>query len=354
MVLIMAVCCFAVSAFGAAGAASDEYGAKYLVGDDPELVDVDIINFKGKLRDLGFYSVGINENALQTKELDDLTMAAVKLVCDYNPDLTYYDDGVSYALFWRVMGEDGKELLTPLDQVHKLLLPGDEGDAVRRVQNRLNMLGYDKAGYAFTAGVYDGELQKAVDDFVRCNKLVYEGEEGITVELQELLFSDDAAPYEPAARGFGERVMGYLKSSGHIFGVTLPNVVIILIGFVLVCAIVLLIVRLAAPGGKSGRSRGGKVKFTIEYNGESSEFTADLKDTLHIGRVWKEFPLDASDDSVSRRHCELRFDGGKLVLQDTSSYGTKVNGTLYHNSQCALNEGDVIGIGRHRITVDKI
>ncbi len=68
-------------------------------------------------------------------------MAAVKLVCKYNPDLIYYMDGVSNLLYWRVMGQGDQELKTPLDEQYRVLKPGTEDDAVLKVQNRLNQGG---------------------------------------------------------------------------------------------------------------------------------------------------------------------------------------------------------------------
>lgn len=343
-----------VAAYGSEPDSSDpmflqEQDAKFLVGDDPAVVSVDIYNFKGKLRDYGFYSVGVSDDTLRSKELDDLTMAAVKLVCDYNPDLTYYPNGVSYQLYWRVMGDDGGTLRTPQDQVYELIVPGTAGDAVTRIQNQLNQLGYDAAGFTFTPGVYDDELQKAIDAFVNCNKFVYERSEGIPVALQELLFSGNAVRYtEEGAKpaSFSEKIFSWLKAKGSVFGIRLPNAALVAIGFVLVGGIVVLVVFLVMPSG------GKHVQFTVQYAGKTSSFTADLKKPLHIGRSAGDgFPLNASDESVSRNHCVISLENGEVIVQDDSSFGTVVNGETVHHAQKVLHSGDMMEIGKHHITI---
>jgi len=365
--LLLTVVLLMSCAGGAFAAMTEEYGAKYLKSDDLSVVDVDIIDFKVRLYELGFYSAGVGSDTLQTKELDDLTMAAVKLVCTYNPDLVFYPDGVTNLLYWRVMGinTDGKGLVTPSDEVYSVLVPGETSENVTKVQNRLNALGYDGAGYTFTPGVYDDELQGAVDAFVRCNKFVYTREEGITIELQELLFSDDAIAYAPDAdplanAPLSQKVFTFLKAKSSIFGIALPNYVQLIIGFVLLCVIVLLIMHLAGgkksdgapkPDQTGGKLKAGQIEFRIEYKGNSCTHIADMSKYVRIGRATGDFPLDLSDESISRKHCEICNDGGSLMLRDFSSYGTKVNGTMCHHSQQALHSGDVIEVGNHRITI---
>ncbi len=245
------VCALALIPGGAWAADSEEYGAKFLVGEDPSVVDVDIINFKARLHELGFYSAGVSDAVLQSKELDDLTMAAVMLVCRLNPEFTYYEDGVTNVLYWRVMGETEGPLVTPVEDEYAPLPPGSEGDDVTRVQNRLNELGYNAAAGEFTPGVYDDRLQTAVDAFVTANKLVYEQGDGITTELQKKLFGEDAVPYS-RKQGLGERVFAYIKGVGHIAGVPIPNAAILLIGFVLLCVIIVLIIKLTAKKTPEG------------------------------------------------------------------------------------------------------
>lgn len=251
LICLAVLCSILLAPCSVWAAEEEEYGAKFLVGEDPSVVDVDIINFKSKLNELGFYSAGVSDTVLQSKELDDLTMAAVKLVCRLNPEFTYYEDGVTNALYWRVMGETEGPLVTPLDDEYSPLQLGSEGAGVTRVQNRLNELGYDAAAGEFTPGLYDGELQKAVEAFVACNKLVYEKDDGITAELQDKLFGDDAVPYS-LEQGLGERVFTYMKGTSIIAGISIPNAVILLIGFILLCIIIVLIIKLTAKKTPEG------------------------------------------------------------------------------------------------------
>ena len=361
-VLLMVLC---VLGIGTAYAVEvEEYGAKYMRADDPSMIDVDIVDFKVRLYELGFYSAGVSDSTLQTRELDDLTMAAVKLVCTYNPDLTYYADGVSNVLYWRVMGLVDGGLATPLDEIYRTLEPGCTDDAVTKVQNRLNQLGYDAEGEQFTPGVYDDQLQSAVDAFVRCNKFVYERENGITVELQELLFSDSAQRYfaEETDKGSAaDRIFGYLTAQGNVMGVALPNYALLLIGFAMLCVIALLALKLFTPGPEKAKKeknvqtkklREGEVRFKVEYGSESYVYTSNMKNYVRIGRATGDFPLNMADESVSRKHCEICCENGVMMLRDFSSYGTAVNGEICHHSQHVLHSGDVIEVGRHRIEIE--
>lgn len=54
--------------------------------------------------------------------------------------------------------------------------------------------------------------------------------------------------------------------------------------------------------------------------------------------------VDANVAGVSRRHCSLHSEGGRIVLQDHSRYGTRLNGHAIDGS-AVLQAGDVIGIG---------
>ncbi len=349
---------------------TDEYGAKYIYGDDPSMVDVDIIDFKVKLYQMGFYSAGVSDTILQSRELDNLTMAAVKLVCSYNPELIYYDNGVSNYLYWHVMGIMGAGLKTPLSATYEAFVLGDSDDAITSVQNRLNQLGYDNAGYSFTPGVYDEELQAVIDEFVRCNKFVYEREDGITVEMQELLFSDGAAAYVKE-KSLSDAVFGYLKGSSAIGGVHIPNIAMLGIGFLMLCVIVLLVIGIAVPNNfkamsniQEGRALKGKRRavrrgkkdaemvFKIEYGTSTYVHRVEMNKYVRIGRATGDFPLNIADESISRKHCEICCEGDVVMLRDFSSYGTNINGEVCHHTQRALHSGDVIEVGAHRITIE--
>jgi len=55
--------------------------------------------------------------------------------------------------------------------------------------------------------------------------------------------------------------------------------------------------------------------------------------------------LDSRWQGVSRRHCALRLEGGRLLLHDQSRYGTLLNGHPVEGA-AVLQAGDVIGVGR--------
>ena len=50
-------------------------------------------------------------------------------------------------------------------------------------------------------------------------------------------------------------------------------------------------------------------------------------------------------DRVSRRHATLYIDGQRIILDDHSTNGTKVNGKLFHQSRCEIRQGDDILFG---------
>lgn len=338
----------------------EEYGAKYLVDEPESVVPYDIIDFKVRLYELGFYSAGVNDTTLQYRGLDDLTMSAVNLVCILNTDLVFYNDGVSNELYWRVMGKntDGKELITPLDETYQVWVIGDSSDVITKVQNRLNQLGYDAVGCTFTAGVYDEELQTVIDEFVRCNKFVYEEGSGITVEMQELLYSDSALSYtaeeiQEEELTTSEKIIAYFKAETSILGVHLPNIVLLIVGFLLLCAIAVLVFKLLFQNkGKETVRKAGEVEFKIEYGNESMvHYTNVMKKYVRIGRATGDFPLNPADGSISRKHCEICYENGNYMLRDFSTHGTVINGSKCHHTQQVLHSGDVLEVGKHRITI---
>lgn len=339
---------------------ASEYGIKYLITDSESMIPVDIINFKARLRELGFYVAGVDDATLQSRQLDDLTMAAVREVCRLNPELAYHERGVSNLMYWWVMGEGGfgADLKTPLDDRYRRLHLGEQGSEVTEIQNRLEKLGYGAAGYEFTPGVYDEALQGAMELFAQSNNLSVDAGDEITVELQERLFSEDAVAYVPqaggAALGATERILQYFSAKSTVLGLSLPNGVLWAIGFVLVCVIVILLFKLFSPEEKSAKAdaiKPGEICFTIEYGGESCVYRDTLKHYVRIGRATDQFPLNLADTGISRKHCEIYSKEGKLFLRDFSRNGTKVNGAICRHAEQILHSGDVLGVGNHKITL---
>ena len=216
-----------------------ENGYQFLI-TDPEGVYPEIINFKARLRELGFYTAGVDDGTLQTSVLDPLTMAAVNEVCRLNPQFSYHPSGVSRLMYWNVMNMYGygDDLKTPLSGDYRALEQGAEGEAVTAVQNRLTELGYDSAaGYTFTPGVYDEGLQAAVEAFARVNNMTMDAQTGISAALQKRLFAEDAAPYAPGEGGetlsTAQRILDYFASPSSLMGLSLPNGVLWGVGFIL-------------------------------------------------------------------------------------------------------------------------
>lgn len=332
--LLVLVCCAPSLAAGEED--FGENGAWVLRDDGPEIIPDDIINFKAKLFDMGFYSLGADESQLRSKELDDLTMAAVKLACELN-DMPYYASGVSWEFYWRVMGQYGEPLRTP-DDVYAPLGPEASGEELAAVQERLAELGYDAVAGPFTPGTYDGVLQSAVEAFAQANDL--ESEEGISSLFQERLFSDDAVRYASA---------GFFASVVVLFGLRVPLWVLICVGVaaVVAAAVVVAVVLRRNDGGGNGEN----IQFMVEYGGRDHVYSLPRGRKIYIGRAYQQLPLDADDQAVSREHGTISEEKGSLIFRDNSRYGTKVNGELCHRGEHILRPGDVLEVGKHQITV---
>lgn len=313
----------------------------YVMRDDPpEIIPDDIVNFKAKLLEMGFYSLGADEATLRAKELDDLTMAAVKLMCQLN-DMTFFPDGVSNEQHWRVMGEYGAPLKTPMD-IYDHLTPGAQGVAVTTVQERLTELGYDDPEDPFTEGVYDAALQRAVDAFAAANNLDSGG--AISVQLQEQLFGEDAV----ARAGDASGLMGTFS----LFGLHLPYwSLLVLAGLIVVVVAVVIILRKRSSADSGSTQTPEKIQFMVEFEGNTHAYSQDKGKHIRIGRASEDVPLDPTDQAVSRDHGEITLEKGNLVYRDTSRFGTKINGVECHDAQRVLHPGDVLELGKHRITV---
>lgn len=91
-------------------------------------------------------------------------------------------------------------------------------------------------------------------------------------------------------------------------------------------------------------------RLLIEEAGEDLVFEV-LNPVVVVGRdATADLTLD--DPQVSKRHCEFRLTGGRLILRDLgSTNGTFVNGMQVSNAE--LKAGDVVGIGDHVLHVDR-
>src|SRR5690348_15475768 len=71
-------------------------------------------------------------------------------------------------------------------------------------------------------------------------------------------------------------------------------------------------------------------------------FPLNLGETLQVGRS-QATATKLTDPTISRVHCEIEWQGEKLVLINISTAGTTVNGKPV--SQHELRPGDVIRLG---------
>ncbi|MFN3422790.1 MAG: FHA domain-containing protein, partial [Armatimonadota bacterium] len=67
-----------------------------------------------------------------------------------------------------------------------------------------------------------------------------------------------------------------------------------------------------------------------------------VKTTTTIGRL-EDRDIQLTDITVSRKHCVLEFRGGKFILRNESTQGTRVNGELVQERE--LQDGDEIEMG---------
>src|SRR5699024_5940855 len=137
-------------------------------------------------------------------------------------------------------------------------------------------------------------------------------------------------------------------ATGSFMGIALPNGALWGLGFILVCVIVILLIKLfgndARSGGKEGKAAEGDLVFLVEYGSEKFVYKDTLRHYVRIGRATDKFPLDLSDKGISRKHCEIYSKDGQLMLRDFSSNGTLVNGKLCHHAEQALHTGDVLKV----------
>ncbi len=71
-----------------------------------------------------------------------------------------------------------------------------------------------------------------------------------------------------------------------------------------------------------------------------------------LGRS-RECDVTVDDANVSRKHAEVRPSGGKWIVRDLgSTNGIKVNGRRVEGAQ-SLKPGDVIEMGRSRLTFEE-
>ena len=233
-------------------------------------------------------------------------------------------------------------------------IPWMEGsEDLKPLLNRLYRLGYLED---VLHEVYDEDVREALRLFCENNGLpsYYDEDENrpITVELQRMLIEGDVKELNPMPEPEPERPVPYFLRIVNVLGIEMRMWVLWTIGLVVLVAGVLAVIYLFVPSDKKGeKKKSNVVRFSITYQGKTQQTEAEITKTLKIGRGIGNFPLNLEDAKISRRHCELYYLNGALMLRDYSSNGTTVNGKPVHNAECLLSSGDVIAIGNHTITI---
>lgn len=327
----------------------------FTVGSDPQ--SFELIDFKMQLYEYGFYGNSIQSNTLQDETLDVMTLSAVKTVCSMNEGLNYYSNGVTFDVWWRVMGMDGRydTLHTPIGDVFfcRDMAFNIESEAVNRLRERLIELDYGKCGIELNeTGPLDQNVVDALALFAKCNNTEFDQSAStVTAAMQNLVFSDAAVPADASVRlKFPQNLFFSMKQNGDVFGLKMPNYVIWGVGLVLLGVIVFLCIKLCAPR-KIPESRKGTLEFDIEYNGNKSVYRSNPYEYIRIGRATGNFPLDVGDKYISRKHCEIYHENGDVMLRDFSLYGTMVNNKKCTHGSQILHDGDTLMVGKHRITI---
>lgn len=322
-------------------------------GSHSELILLKDILFKN-----GYYVSQVTENDLRSPVLDDFTMLAVKEACAKN-DLEYQDYGIVPAAWNAIMNGGVK----PNAQVYKHIYYMENSESVRRLQAKLQTLGF---GADMTPGVYDDSMIRAIDSFCKVNGIAYsqQNEDGISPYLQAtLLESSSLKPYSSGAKGFLDKIRAHFTSKANIFGLEIPMLVVWAVCLALLVGCVLLIIHFFVPNDESknganvATSRNpnligsGELEFLIEYDGRSKKWKCPVDHVVRIGRSVGNFPLDMEDTQISRKHCEIYYNNGSLMLRDYSKNHTIVNGRTNDHGECILSSGDKLQIGSHKITI---
>lgn len=341
--------------------APDLYAEYQYVTDTRYKNDEDLINFRAKLVELGFYKSAVDGNALNTLLLTDQDIAALYEVSRLNPDIEFDPKiGVPCEVYWRVMELVDRPIVTPAGPLYKEIPLGTtDSKTVAQAQERLIVLGYDEeAGFFYTPGIYDEAMERALAAFQSCNGLSPSGTGVLSADIQVKLFGDSARAYSPAldrSLGLQARLRYFLSGESQMGGLNVPNSVLLIAGFVILCVIVFLLAKLFLPSDHQNTVGSEKmdnmVHFTIDYNGQLQHFDSNLSTALSIGRGTGAFPLHLEDESISRKHCEIVRDSQGVLLTDSSSNGTTVNDRRLQHGQCRLHNGDTFTIGSHRITI---
>ncbi len=308
-----------------------------------------------------------DKSALQTNYLDDAAFAALQECCRQN-NLVYSEYGLLFDTWYAIKDGAIKNVNPSVTEEpgRHLIVYGETSSDVGEIQRKLQSLNYREN---YTINTYDAALRDALDRFLEINNYKYDQyvAGGITPELQEwILTSDSLVPYvepevtpEPTPEptpvpGKIEKVRNYFVEETNVLGLSMPNLVVWIVGLLVIMLIVLAAIHFFGPGSEGKVKAGGAgttLSFAITYDGKTENYSCVVSKVLRIGRNVGSFPLNLNDTSISRRHCEIYYLNNQLMLHDYSTYGTQINGRLVHNSESKLNSGDTLQIGEHTIII---
>jgi len=327
--------------------------------------DMVVGTLQERLTELGYYTEKI------TLVLDATTRFALYNFCSTN-GVTYDDRGVRQSTWDALMSEEAIPAEGSVE--YPFISYGTESDAVFALQERLRELQYYE-GLVLDPGVYDVDLQKAIDRFCEINAVSYD-RSGLTTEVQKLIYSQGAIPYTAPEEewSLAERFANYMMGDADLLVIVVPVFVVWILIMFLVLIVVFFVLRLlqkrkAAREAKVGlqstsaakvdRNRKNMppplperrkiIRIQIDYQGKTWNLEKDASGPLTIGRGTADIRLDSTDRGVKRKHCVLFFKGAILMLQDESDHGTYVNDSVFRKCTTPVQSGDHIVIGSHHI-----
>ncbi len=350
-----------------------------LYAEDSERKD-DLVRLRTILSECGFYDAELNTEAMYIDYLNDDDMIAVEKLCRMN-SFTHDRYGVLLETWWRIdeAYRNGTLVRPAAEQApvggqaaasYTFIPYGTKGsDVISKIQALLSGWGFLRETY--NPGDYEESTANALSACFALNNINDTQRElnGLSETLQKHLLENsgsfitpeptpdpgEVTPEPTAKKSAVERARSYLTNSTSIAGLAIPNLVLWIIGMLLVVLIVLAVIHFFGPGVKVNpahrRGRGNVLTFEISYGGKSEIFNCVITKVLRIGRGVGVFPLNLDDTSISRKHCEIYYSNGQLMLRDYSTYGTQINGQLVQSTERRLNSGDVIQIGDHVIVL---
>ena len=307
-----------------------------------------------RLKELGYFR---DSGDPPWGQFEEVTLGAVSRFCKVHniPENQY--GGMDAAFYNRLMSDQAKENPVDRQDFHK----EDKNEDIRGIQERLFGLGYYKDRER--TGVYDDDMDAALNDFKEVNHINYDGAT-LPVALQDAILNENALPLPADWHAANETPSNFLTDPVRFLGIGMPMYLLILLIVIILAGLAFLVIRVFSSGkgdkneaagsynlGGNASSSGRKINLDIRYHGDIRQETVSMDKPLRIGRSERTLPLNPGDSDISRQHCQISFRGDTLILRDYSTNGTEVNHQMYHNCECVIHSGDTVKIGNHEITV---